>query len=83
MLTIKYDGNMTKLFIFNQIIFQFKIPKKIVTDHCNHFQNEIMKELASKLGFNNGHYSPYYPQENGQVEAVNKSLNTFLQKTVS
>jgi hypothetical protein len=35
------------------------------------------------LGFKHGHSSPYYPQENGQVEAVNKSLKTILQKTVS
>jgi transposase InsO family protein len=42
-----------------------------------------MVELASKLGFIHGHSSPYYPQENGQVEAVNKSLKTILQKIVS
>jgi hypothetical protein len=35
------------------------------------------------MGFKHGHSSPYYPQENGQVEAVNKSLKTILQKPVS
>jgi hypothetical protein len=30
-----------------------------------------------------GHSSPYYPQANGQLEAVNKSLKTILQKIVS
>jgi hypothetical protein len=43
----------------------------------------MMEELASKLGFRHGHSSPYYPQENGQVEVVKNSLKTFLQKTVS
>jgi transposase InsO family protein len=43
----------------------------------------MMKELTSKLGFRHGHSSPYYPQENGQVEAMNKSLKTILQKNVS
>jgi transposase InsO family protein len=43
----------------------------------------MMKELASKLGFKHVHSSPYYPQENGQVEAVNKSLKTILQKNFS
>jgi transposase InsO family protein len=42
-----------------------------------------MVELASKMGFRHGHSSPYYPQENGKVEAVNKSLKTILQKIVS
>ena len=43
----------------------------------------MMIELASKIGFKHDHSSPYYPQENGQVEAFNKSLKTILQKTVS
>jgi transposase InsO family protein len=42
----------------------------------------MMTELASRLGFKHDHSSPYYPQENGQVEAMNKSLKTILQKTV-
>ena len=42
-----------------------------------------MEEIAAKFRFKNGHSSPYYPQENGQVEAINKSLKTILQKTVS
>jgi hypothetical protein len=40
-----------------------------------------MEELGDKLVFKHGHSSPYYPQENGQVE--NKSLKTILQKNVS
>jgi transposase InsO family protein len=81
--TIKSNGNRTTFFIFSQIICQFGIPKDIVIYHGSHFQNETMKELASKLGFKHGHSSPYYPQENGQVEAVNKYLKTILKKTVS
>jgi hypothetical protein len=42
-----------------------------------------MKDLASKLGFTHDHSSPYYLKENGQVEAVNKSLKTILQKLFS
>jgi transposase InsO family protein len=83
MSTIKFDGKTAKLFTFNQIIAQFEIPKSIVIDHGSHFQNEMMTELASKLGFTHGNSSPYYPQENGQVEAVNKSLKTIFQKNIS
>jgi transposase InsO family protein len=83
MATVKSDGNTATFFVFNHIIAWFKIPREIVTDHGSHFQNEMMKELASKLGFKNGHYSPYYPQENGQVELVNKSLKTILQKMIN
>jgi transposase InsO family protein len=77
------DGEIATLFIFNQIIARFSIPKEIVTNHGSHFQNKMMTELMSKLGFKKEHSSPYYPQENGQVEVVNKSLKTILQGTIN
>jgi hypothetical protein len=49
--TFRNNGEMTMLFIFNQIIARFSIPKAIVSDHCSHFQNKMMMELTSNLGF--------------------------------
>jgi transposase InsO family protein len=43
----------------------------------------MMTELTSKLGLRQEHSSPYYPQANGQVEAVNKTLKTILQRTIN
>ena len=34
------------------------------------------------LGFRQEHSSSYYLQENGQVEAVNKTLKTILKRTI-
>ena len=42
----------------------------------------MMAELTSKLRLRHDISTPYYPQENGQVEAVNKVLVTMLQRTV-
>jgi hypothetical protein len=42
-----------------------------------------MSELTSKLGLRHEHSSPYYPQANVQVEAMNKSLKTILQRTIN
>ena len=42
----------------------------------------MMTELLTALGFKQDHSSPYYPQANGQVGVVNKSLKTMLQLTV-
>jgi hypothetical protein len=58
---VKYDKNIVTLFVFNQIISQFGIQSDIVTDHGSHFHNEMLEEIASKLGFRHGHFSPYYP----------------------
>jgi hypothetical protein len=43
----------------------------------------MMTELTSKLGLRQENSSPYYPQANGQVEAVNKPLKTILQRTIN
>jgi hypothetical protein len=81
--TFNNDGETITLFIFNQIIERFGISKEIVTDHGSHFQNKIMFKLTSNLGLRKEHSSPLYPQANGQVEAVNKSLKTILQRMIN
>jgi transposase InsO family protein len=77
--TFKYDRETTALFLFNQRIARFYVPREIVTNHDSHFQDKMMTELTSNLSLRQEHSSPYYPQENGQVEAKNKSLKTILQ----
>jgi hypothetical protein len=81
--TFKDEGYTATLFLFNQIIARFNILREIVTDHGSHFQNTMMIELTSNLGLRKEHSSPYHPQENGQVEALNKSLKTILQRTIN
>ena len=77
--TVKSNGEIAAHFVFNQIITRFRILKELVTDHGSHFQNHMMEELASKLGYKEEHSFSYYPQANGQVEEVNKSLKSILQ----
>jgi hypothetical protein len=72
-------GCTATLFLFNHIITLFGVPQDIVTNHGSHFQNQMMSELHAKLGFLHENSSPYYPQENGQVEDINKVLKTMIQ----
>ena len=62
---VKFDGETVAHFVFNQIITRFEILKYLVTDHGSHFQNCMMEELASNLGYKQEHSSSYYPQANG------------------
>jgi hypothetical protein len=77
--TFLNDGRIEALFIFIHIITCFGVPQAIVTDHGSHFQNQMMSELHFKLGFHHDNSPPYYPQENKQVEAINKVLKTIIQ----
>jgi hypothetical protein len=70
-------------FFFNHVISRFGVPLQLVSDHGKHFENEIFVKLSSRLGFSHEFASPYYPQSNGQVEAVNKVLKTMLQHMVN
>ena len=81
--TYKANGETVDFFIFNHIIARFGIPKEIVTDHGNHFQNSMMTELTTMLGFKQEHSSSFYPQVIGQVKAVNKTLKTILKHTIN
>jgi transposase InsO family protein len=80
--TFLNDGRTAALFLFNHIITHFGVPRAIVTDHGAHFKNQMMSELHVKLGFLHENSSPYYPQVNGQVEAINKVLKTMIQRMV-
>jgi hypothetical protein len=77
--TFLNDGCTATLFLFNHIITQFGVPQVIVTNHGTHFQNQMMGELSTKLGFHHEKSSPYCPRENGKSKAINKVLKTMLQ----
>ena len=81
--TFRADGEIASFFMFNQIITRFSIPKVIVIDHGSYFQNRMMTELTTMLGFRHEHSSSFYPQANSQVKAVNKTLKTILKRTIN
>ena len=70
--TYAEDGKIVALFIFNHVIARFGVPQSIVTDHGSHFRNQMMVKLSAKLGFRHENSTPYYPQDNGQVEAIKR-----------
>jgi transposase InsO family protein len=59
--TFSDDGKTMAVFTFNKIVAQFEVPKQIVTDHGSHFQNSMMTELSTQLGFRQKRSTPYYP----------------------
>ena len=70
--TYAEDGKTVALFLFNHMIVRFGVPHSIVTDHGSHFHNQMTEEFSAKLGSCHENSKLYYPQANGQVEAINK-----------
>ena len=83
MLTYEKIAKITAQFLINHVIARFCIPKDLVSDHRKHFKNEVFEELSHHLGFSHEFASPYYPQSNRQVEAINKVLKAMLQRMVN
>ena len=76
--TFDNTGKIAALFLFNHVIARFGVPQAIIIDYGSHFRNFMMSELTKKLGLCHDNSTPYYPQANGQVEAINKVLITML-----
>ena len=77
--TFSADSKTAATFIFNRLIARFGVPQAIITDHGSHFRNIMMTKLTNQLGLHHDNSTPYYPQANGLVEAINKVLVTMIQ----
>lgn len=80
--TLNNSGKMAAIFFFNHVVSRFGVPQAIVTNHGSHFCNHMMVELTAKLGLSHDSSTPYYPQANEQVEAINKVLKRMLQRMI-
>lgn len=80
--TFRANGETVTLLLFNQVICHFGVPCTIIIDHGFHFQKHMMSDLTSLLGFCEDQSSSYYPQANGQVQAVNAILKTMICRLV-
>lgn len=65
--TFKSDDETATIFIFNHVIARFDVPQAIITDHGIHFRKIMITEISAHLGLCHENYTPYYPQENGQI----------------
>ncbi|XP_008231232.1 PREDICTED: uncharacterized protein LOC103330426 [Prunus mume] len=78
----KATGAAIANFIREYIVCRFGIPYKIVTDNGTPFVNKQVSSTLSGYGIKHHRSMPYYPQENGQAEATNKTLLRILSKMV-
>ncbi|GAA0183629.1 hypothetical protein LIER_31007 [Lithospermum erythrorhizon] len=69
-------------FIWKNIIIHFGIPKVIVSDSGPQFDAVIIRETCQRLG-NEHRFAPVcYPQYNGQVEVMNRTIFLGIKKNL-
>ena len=67
-------------FVVKNIIYQFGLPKKIVSDNVTQFDSDLFTDFCERYDIAKSFLSVAYPQANGQVKAVNKTLKASLKK---
>ena len=64
----------------NIIVTRFGVLDSLVSDNGLQFDSKAFREFCSNLGIKNKYSTPAYPQSNGQVEVVNKTIMNGLKK---
>ena len=52
-------------FVWRNIVYRNEIPRVLVLDNGNQFDNESFRDCCSQLGIRNHYSSPAHPQANG------------------
>jgi transposase InsO family protein len=78
-----YSETTAVHFIFDDIITRFGCPNILMSDQGIHFINNKVEALNEEFAVHHQKSTPYHPQENGTVEALNKILETTLMKICS
>ena len=65
-------------FIWRAIICRFGIPRALVSDNGEQFDNSKFRDFCAELGIKNYYSSPVHPQSNGQAEVTIRTLKAAL-----
>ncbi|KAG8499207.1 hypothetical protein CXB51_005616 [Gossypium anomalum] len=68
-------------FIFmKEIICQYGMPEKIISDNALNLNNKTITEVCDQFKIKHHNSSPYRPKMNGAVEAANKNIKKIVGK---
>lgn len=73
---------MVNLFLEEKIFIRFGIPKNITIDQASMFTSDELDEYLEEFAILKIHFTPYFAQANGQVEATNKFIAQGISKMV-
>lgn len=72
------DATYVSKIFFNEVVRMHGLPLNIMSDKGVKFVGKFLRTLWRNLGTNLSFSSSYYPQTDGQIEVVNRSLGNLL-----
>jgi transposase InsO family protein len=78
----RVDSEELIKFLKDNILSRFGVPEKFITDNGSIFIGSKFTKFCGEFGIIMGKSSNYYPQGNGLVESMNKTLIQILKKTI-
>jgi transposase InsO family protein len=69
-------------FVVDFMFTRFGVPREIVTDQGTQITSNLFKSIIKQYQIKHQKYTPYHPEENGQVESTNKVIEAILTKIV-
>ena len=69
-----------KRFVWKNIVIRFGIPRTLISDNGLQFDSKTFRRYCCDLAITNRYSTLAYPQENGQVKAINKVVVSGLKK---
>ena len=70
----KITQQNVKNFIWMNLKCRFGVPRVLISDNGQQFDNALFKDFYEHFGIQNHYFSPAHPQANGQTEVANRSL---------
>ena len=65
-----------------QFVSRFGVPSQVHTDQGKQFEAQLFQEMCAILGIDKTRTTPYWPQSDGFVERLNRTLEDLLSKLV-
>ena len=81
--TSNNTAQTTAQILVEEVILKYGVPQQIITDNGVHFNNDLLKAIATRVGFHHIKSTTYHPQTNGQVERFNATFRPQLAKLQS
>ena len=79
----KNDATNIANIVCKEIVRLHGLPTSIVYDRDNKFASHFLTTLWKNLGTNINFSSTYHPQNDGQIEVLNRSIGNILRSLVS